>query len=165
MMPHCATFFLDLELLVAAVSPDGAKQETLRNESLRYRSTPKPAHFIGEACSDECAVETPWIEGPGPAENTISSKWVATLPFFVKIGVEGHEAKMFRSLKRPVPFLSLEVNLREFRLEGLECVRLFRDLDVHGLLNYAAERRGLLAHAQPKPRLNHRRVLEVGCSE
>ena len=66
------------------------------------------------------------------------------LPFFVKIDVEGYEASVIRGLKRPVPFLSFEINLPEFRQEGLECVRLLDGLGADGRFNYSADlQRGL----------------------
>jgi FkbM family methyltransferase len=67
------------------------------------------------------------------------------LPVFVKIDVEGYEASVIRGLKHSVPFLSFEVNLPEFRQEGLECVRLLGDLEADGRFNYAADlQRGTL---------------------
>lgn len=36
-------------------------------------------------------------------------------PFFVKIDVERHEPHVLRGLKRPVSYLSFEVNLPEFK--------------------------------------------------
>ena len=61
------------------------------------------------------------------------------LPFFVKIDVEGYEASVLRGLKRPVPFLSFEVNLPEFRSEGLECVKLLQGLAAGSRFNYAVD--------------------------
>jgi FkbM family methyltransferase len=60
-------------------------------------------------------------------------------PFFIKIDVEGLEPAVIRGLKRPVPFLSFEVNLPEFRPEGLECVGMLSALDRGGLFNYATD--------------------------
>lgn len=67
------------------------------------------------------------------------------LPFFVKVDVEGYEAKVIKGLKQPVPFLSFEVNLPEFRQEGLECVRLLYDLAADGEFNYATDLHGGMA--------------------
>jgi FkbM family methyltransferase len=65
-------------------------------------------------------------------------------PFFVKIDVEGHELSVLRGMQRAVPYLSFEVNLPEFRLEGLECVELLGRLARSGKFNYTADcRRGL----------------------
>ena len=58
-------------------------------------------------------------------------------PFFVKIDVEGAEPRVLRGLREPVPFVSFEVNLPEFRPEGLECIDLLNRLDSDGSFNYA----------------------------
>jgi FkbM family methyltransferase len=60
-------------------------------------------------------------------------------PFFVKIDVEGHELSALRGLHRPVPYLSFEVNLPEFRPEGLECVRVLAELAHAGRFNYTSD--------------------------
>lgn len=66
------------------------------------------------------------------------------IPFFVKIDVEGHELSVLRGMKRPVPYLSFEVNLPEFRGEGLRCIEVLRTLDEDGQFNFAADyQRGL----------------------
>ena len=66
-------------------------------------------------------------------------------PFFIKIDVEGHELSVLRGLRRPVPYLSFEVNLPEFKREGLECVRVLRGLAPDSEFNYTDDcRRGLI---------------------
>ena len=66
------------------------------------------------------------------------------LPFFVKIDVEGHELSVLRGMERPIPYLSFEVNLPEFRSEGLECLEVLGRLARDGRFNYTADcRRGL----------------------
>ncbi len=68
------------------------------------------------------------------------------LPFFVKIDVEGHELSVLHGLHQPVPYLSFEVNLPEFRPEGLECIKLLEGLAPKGRFNYTDDcRRGLVA--------------------
>ena len=58
------------------------------------------------------------------------------VPFFVKIDVEGLELSALRGMQRPVPYLSFEVNLPEFRDEGLECIRVLAHLAPTGRFNY-----------------------------
>jgi FkbM family methyltransferase len=66
-------------------------------------------------------------------------------PFFVKIDVEGHELSVLRGLQRPIPYLSFEVNLPEFRQEGLECVKVLSDLAADGEFAYSDDCRFGLA--------------------
>jgi FkbM family methyltransferase len=61
------------------------------------------------------------------------------VPIFIKIDVEGYELNVIRSLQRPVPYLSFEVNLPEFRPEGLECVEILSRLASAGKFNYAVD--------------------------
>jgi len=86
------------------------------------------------------------------------------LPFFVKIDVEGHEPSVLRGLQRPVPYLSFEVNLPEFKPEGLECVELLRRLAPKGKFNYVVDcRRGLALKQWPESG-EFSRILDA-CSE
>jgi FkbM family methyltransferase len=66
-------------------------------------------------------------------------------PFFVKIDVEGMEPSVLRGLKNPVPYLSFEVNLPEFRAEGLECLEILHRVTPDGRFNYAPDCQGGLA--------------------
>lgn len=61
------------------------------------------------------------------------------VPIFIKIDVEGYELNVIRSLQRPVRYLSFEVNLPEFRSEGIQCVELLGRLAATGKFNYAIE--------------------------
>ena len=66
-------------------------------------------------------------------------------PLFIKIDVEGYELNVIRGLRQPVPCISFEVNLPEFRPEGLQCVTLLGALAVEGKFNYAVDcERGLV---------------------
>jgi hypothetical protein len=101
--------------------------ETLRGDERRF------GHRLGFADCRE--VETVSLE---------QLIRVHGLPFYVKIDVEGHELSILRGIQRPVPFLSFEVNLPEFRPEGLECVSLLAHLAQDGRFNYTPDcRRGL----------------------
>jgi len=58
--------------------------------------------------------------------------------------VEGSELSVLRGMKQPVPYLSFEVNLPEFRPVGLECVLVLEGVAGGGKFNYAADcRQGL----------------------
>jgi FkbM family methyltransferase len=74
-------------------------------------------------------------------ETTTLDRLIITygLPFFVKIDVEGYELKVLRGLQQALPYLSFEVNLPEFKREGLECIELLRSLAPDGTFNYAAD--------------------------
>jgi FkbM family methyltransferase len=65
------------------------------------------------------------------------------IPFFIKIDVEGHEQSVLRGLNRPVPYLSFEVNLPEFQLEGLQCINILREIAADGQFNYTVDCQGL----------------------
>jgi hypothetical protein len=65
-------------------------------------------------------------------------------PFYIKIDVEGYEAAVLRGLRSPVPYISFEVNLPEFKPEALECIELLENVAAQGDLNYAPDcQRGL----------------------
>ena len=74
-------------------------------------------------------------------ETTTLDRLIETygVPRFIKIDVEGFEAVVLHGLSRPVPCLSYEVNLPEFRPEGLECVTILGKLAADGVFNYAVD--------------------------
>lgn len=176
--------FLRLGARVVAVEPDDCNQKVLRGKFIKYRLSRKAVCIVGKAVSDEIAVRPMWIDGPGSALNTLSTKWVDTLrrdrsrfchttdalefrekrsvetttleqlirehglPSFVKIDVEGYELSVLRGLRRPVPYVSFEVNLPEFREEGLQCLTILQSLDPEGQANYVVDcgRGAILEH-------------------
>ena len=102
--------------------------ETLKDDDKRF------GHALGFGQSRQ--VETVTIEQLIIAHGS---------PFFIKIDVEGHELSVLRGMRRPVPYLSFEVNLPEFRREGLECIQVLASLAPDGKFNYSADcRRGLV---------------------
>ncbi len=102
--------------------------ETLRNDSKRF------GYQLDFARKKE--VETTTLE------NLMTTYGV---PFFIKIDVEGHEPSVLRGLHRPVPYLSFEVNLPEFKMEGLQCVSILNEIAPHGEFNCAVDcRYGLM---------------------
>jgi len=60
-------------------------------------------------------------------------------PSYIKIDVEGHEAAVLRGLRRPIPYVSFEVNLPEFKTEGLECIERLNEIDPNTTYNYATD--------------------------
>ncbi len=68
-------------------------------------------------------------------------------PFYIKIDVEGHELNALRGLKHAVPRVSFEVNLPEFKEEGLECIGLLQRLAPDGEFNCVAECRDGLKYS------------------
>lgn len=85
--------------------------------------------------------------GKKQVETVTLEKLMAThgIPFFIKIDVEGHEPSVLRGLNRPVPYLSFEVNLPEFKLEGLQCINILHEIAADGQFNYAVDcQRGLM---------------------
>jgi len=69
-------------------------------------------------------------------ENLIAEYGV---PFYIKIDVEGHELSVLRGLGRPVPYLSFEVNLPEFKEEGLKCIETLHGIAPKGEFNCVAD--------------------------
>ena len=102
--------------------------EILRNDPGRF------SHCFD--FSSEMEVETTTLE-------TLMA--VYGVPFFIKIDVEGHEPSVLRGMKRPVPYLSFEVNLPEFRAEGLQCLNILGEIAENGEFNCVVDcRHGLM---------------------
>jgi FkbM family methyltransferase len=65
------------------------------------------------------------------------------LPVYAKIDVEGHELAVLRGLSRPIPFLSFEVNLPEFRDESLASIKHLVSLQPNTRFNYVVSARAV----------------------
>jgi FkbM family methyltransferase len=123
--------------------------DALRGNKERFSQTPDVLEF-----AEKRSVETTTLE-----------QLIAEygLPFFVKIDVEGHELSVLRGLRRPVRYLSYEINLPEFRQEGLECLNLLRDLVPEGEFNYTSDINcGLALERWAKPQEFARIVSDCG---
>jgi FkbM family methyltransferase len=60
-------------------------------------------------------------------------------PHYIKIDVEGFELEVIRGLSKPVPFISFELNLPDFRTEGLEILQILAKVMPNVLFNYCSE--------------------------
>lgn len=167
--------FLRLGAEVVAVDPDEANQVVLRDRFQFLRWKRCPVSIVPKAVSSEAGVVSFWVDEPGSAKNTMSSKWVEALqhdrerfgtelafaaerkveattlealmvefgvPFFVKIDVEGHELGVLQGMRRPVPYLSFEVNLPEFLDEGVQCIERLQQVSAQSRFNYAGPKIG-----------------------
>lgn len=76
-------------------------------------------------------------------ETTTLDELVETygLPVLIKIDVLGFELEVLQGLHRPVPCLSFEIGLPQFRQELFECVELLGRLSSQGRFNYTWDRR------------------------
>jgi FkbM family methyltransferase len=99
--------------------------ETLRTDKRRFDNTLDVLDFAEKKNVETTTLERLTVEYGSP--------------FFVKIDVEGHELSVLKGLRRPVPYLSFEINLPEFRQEGLECLDVLRGLSSEGEFNYASD--------------------------
>lgn len=102
--------------------------ETLKTDEKRFGST---LHF-----GDKEEVETVTLEELIAAYGR---------PFYIKIDVEGYEVSVLRGLRSPVPYISFEVNLPEFKPEAVQCVELLGQIQPGGRFNYSPDCREGLA--------------------
>ena len=85
-------------------------------------------------------------------------------PFFIKIDVEGAELDVISGLKRPVRYLSFEVNLPEFLNEGCACVTKLYGLTERSRFNYLSGTDSRLAMPEWLPAADFLVILK-SCAE
>lgn len=71
--------FLRLGAHVVAVDPDPVNGAILSEKFHRFRLKNKPVEIVEKAVSREAGRVTLWIDEPGSAKNTLSTKWVGAL--------------------------------------------------------------------------------------
>ena len=139
--------FLRLRLIKRPVSIVGkAVSDSLRNEVM-WVDAPGSAlntlsrKWVDTLRADESRFGTTRNFGQERRiETTTLDDLIATYgaPFYVKIDVEGHEAAVLRGLHRRIPYVSFEVNLPQFRAEGLECIERLNQIDPDARFNYTS---------------------------
>jgi FkbM family methyltransferase len=136
-----------VEVVCGAVSSENATQEMWIDEPGSAKNTLSPK-WVESLRDDESRFGHRLDFKQSKHVDTVSIEHLIGVygsPFFIKIDVEGHELSVLQGLQRPVPFLSLEVNLPEFRDEGLECVRTLGRLTPTGKFNYSLDcQRGMM---------------------
>ena len=165
-----AAIFLQLGARVVCVEPDRASVSLLRRRFSNKPVTivPKAASDVARTvqfyvASPGSALNTlsdKWIQALedsptsrfGPDIRFEQSYDVQTVtleqliadhgrPSFLKIDVEGHELEVLRGLRQAIPLISFELNLPEFRAEGLECVDILEHISPGAEFNHVIEDR------------------------
>ncbi|MBB1283974.1 FkbM family methyltransferase [Flavisolibacter sp. BT320] len=74
-----------------------------------------------------------------PVKTTTLDKLISKygLPYFIKIDVEGYELEVMKGLSQPVPFISIECLLPDFKEELQQNIQLFLHLDAGAKFNIA----------------------------
>lgn len=160
--------FVQLAQRVICVEPDRSNVEILRKKFRAVPSVTVVDCAVGaaegelmfnviEAGSAYNTLSTKWVESLGSGDGsarpalTLSEQYpvqVVTLdsliarfgtPHYIKIDVEGFELEVMKGLSRPVPYLSFELNLPDFRDEGIEIARMLTRIMPAVRFNYCSE--------------------------
>ena len=160
--------FVQLAARVVCVEPDRSNVEILRKKFRTTPAVTIVDAAVGaeagelmfnviEAGSAYNTLSTKWVESLGQADGavrpalTLSEQYpvrVVTLdaliarhgaPHYVKIDVEGFELEVIRGLSTAVPYLSFELNLPDFRTEGLMIAERLATIMPGVRFNYCAE--------------------------
>lgn len=161
--------FLRLGASVVAVEPDRDSRTAIEQKFCWLRLGRSRVSVVGCAVAATAASAAMFLDAPGSALNTLSTKWAGALagrfgpaqatprivevetttiedlvarfgtPRFIKIDVEGYELEALRGMRRAVPLLSFEVNLPEFAAEAAECLAALESLSPEGEFNYTAD--------------------------
>lgn len=146
--------FLKLGARVVCVEPDPLHARIITQRFYSKRRVVVVNKAVSDSCGNETmfflqeypsfnTLSRKWkenIESPGnkrlpgarfeyerSIETVTIDKLILTygLPFYIKIDVEGYEKKALLGLSQPVPLLSFEANLPEFREETIDSIERF----------------------------------------
>ncbi|MCC7053604.1 MAG: FkbM family methyltransferase [Gemmatimonadaceae bacterium] len=160
--------FVQLVPKVICVEPDRSNVEILRKKFRGTPAVTVVDCAVGaaegelmfnviEAGSAYNTLSTKWVESLGQADGssrpvlTLSDQYPVTVvtldsliakygtPHYIKIDVEGFELEVMRGLSRPVPFISFELNLPDFRGEGVEIAERLASIMPGVRFNYCSE--------------------------
>jgi FkbM family methyltransferase len=160
--------FVHLAKHVVCVEPDRTNVDILRKKFRSQPTVTVVDCAVGaasgqlmfnviEAGSAYNTLSTKWVESLGQSDGTgrpvltLSEQYPVTVvtlddliatygtPFYIKIDVEGFELEVIKGLTRPVPYLSFELNLPDFRAEGLQILQLLTTHMPDVRFNYCSE--------------------------
>lgn len=160
--------FVQLARRVVCVEPDRSNVEILRKKFRAVPAVTVVDCAVGdaegelmfnviEAGSAYNTLSTKWVESLGSADGstrpalTLSEQYpvkVVTLdsliarfgtPHYIKVDVEGFELEVMRGLSKPVPYISFELNLPDFRAEGIEIAGMLTRIMPGVRFNYCSE--------------------------
>jgi len=160
--------FVHLAPTVVCVEPDRSNVEILRKKFRSTPAVTIVDAAVGaeagqlmfnviEAGSAYNTLSTKWVESLGHADGTsrpaltLQEQYpvrVVTLdamiarhgtPHYIKVDVEGFELEVIQGLSSPVPYLSFELNLPDFRAEGLMIAERLATIMPGVRFNYCAE--------------------------
>ena len=160
--------FVQLAPKVVCVEPDRSNVEILRKKFRTTPAVTVVDCAVGsaegelmfnviEAGSAYNTLSTKWVESLGQADGssrpvlTLSEQYPVTVvtldtlitrfgtPHYIKIDVEGFELEVMRGLSQPVPYISFELNLPDFRSEGIEIASMLTRIMPAVRFNYCSE--------------------------
>lgn len=135
-------FKTDVQIIQKAVSDRLGREfyHIHTNESGLNTLSSKWLEVLGDTQRTRFAQPITFSEGY-EIETTTLDALIAELgkPFYIKIDVEGYELNTLKGLSQAVDYLSFELNLPEFRQEGIACVERLVQLDPSYSFNYVVD--------------------------
>jgi FkbM family methyltransferase len=152
--------FLELGASVTCIDPEPSCALLLTR---RFASYGHRVNVVCAALAGEEGDATMFVHQSGSGYNTLDAHWASKVareacrapqpikvptrtldglfrkfgrPDYIKIDVEGYEAKVLSGLHQPIPLITFEVNLPDFKQQGLACIRRLAIIDPTARFNY-----------------------------